>query len=54
VDSDEDITGAVTLDFEDAAVQLVGSVYRGGLEAGRWLGTRPAAGSALSWVAVAA
>jgi hypothetical protein len=39
VDSGVDITDPVTLSFEGGLVSLVGSIYRGGLESGRWLGT---------------
>lgn len=37
-DSDEDITGSATLSFESGAVDLVGTVHRGALESGRWIG----------------
>jgi len=39
VDTDANIAGPATLDFEGGTVRLVGAVHRGGLEAGRWLGT---------------
>lgn len=38
VDTDEDITGSVALSFEDGEVDFVGTVHRGGIESGRWLG----------------
>lgn len=37
-DADEDITDAVTIEIEDQVVTYSGSVYRGSLEEGRWIG----------------
>ncbi len=37
-DADEDITGAVTIELEGGLITFTGTVFRGALESGRWLG----------------